>query len=438
MKKSLFAVAAATAFTGAAQAQSSVTVYGILDAGWAGGNQYVQQRTSSSATQSIQRATFSQFQASGGQSTNRLGFRGNEDMGGGLTAKFVFETNINANVTTWAPEIRQAWLGLAKKGLGEARIGTQNTLIWQIAAPMTVGQLNNFTGSVINSSSVGAPLSDAAGTATAGAFTNRAQRTLQVDSERMAGFQAKASYTLNNTNSTQTNNGTTSSSLGYSGGTNNFSGWGVSLDFTGVPKLRVAGAWQQFTGENPYNASQTAVDAGGVPANVSGNSYTTGQPSSCASAAFTFQPLATNGALAASAASNCVNVKDDQGIAAASYDFGILSAYVNYVTRKVTSQQNGNAYLKRTAQEIGVRANITPTISGFASIGNGRFSGYGVNNPTANFTGYQLGTSYMLSKRTNLYAIYGQVGTSSVTPTTSYTSTAQNTNNYGIGARHTF
>jgi len=32
MKKSLFAVAVATAFAGAAQAQSSVTVYGNLDA----------------------------------------------------------------------------------------------------------------------------------------------------------------------------------------------------------------------------------------------------------------------------------------------------------------------------------------------------------------------------------------------------------------------
>ena len=36
MKKSLFAVAAVTAFAGAAQAQSSVTVYGIIDAGFNG------------------------------------------------------------------------------------------------------------------------------------------------------------------------------------------------------------------------------------------------------------------------------------------------------------------------------------------------------------------------------------------------------------------
>jgi len=35
MKKSLFALAAMGAFAGAAQAQSSVTVYGILDVGYA-------------------------------------------------------------------------------------------------------------------------------------------------------------------------------------------------------------------------------------------------------------------------------------------------------------------------------------------------------------------------------------------------------------------
>jgi len=35
MKKSLLALAAMSAFAGAAQAQSSVTVYGIIDAGFA-------------------------------------------------------------------------------------------------------------------------------------------------------------------------------------------------------------------------------------------------------------------------------------------------------------------------------------------------------------------------------------------------------------------
>jgi predicted porin len=48
MKKSLFAIAAVTAFAGAAQAQSSVTVYGIMDMGVAGGN--VRQATSSAVS----------------------------------------------------------------------------------------------------------------------------------------------------------------------------------------------------------------------------------------------------------------------------------------------------------------------------------------------------------------------------------------------------
>ena len=39
MKKSLFALAAVGAFAGAAQAQSSVTVYGILDVGYVGANE---------------------------------------------------------------------------------------------------------------------------------------------------------------------------------------------------------------------------------------------------------------------------------------------------------------------------------------------------------------------------------------------------------------
>jgi predicted porin len=43
MKKSLLAVAAMTAFAGAAQAQSSVTVYGILDVGYIGSNSPQQQ-----------------------------------------------------------------------------------------------------------------------------------------------------------------------------------------------------------------------------------------------------------------------------------------------------------------------------------------------------------------------------------------------------------
>jgi len=404
MKKSLFALAAVGAFAGAAQAQSSVTVYGILDVGYAGANQRIQ--TPAGVTS---KGTASQFQSGGSESTNRIGFRGTEDLGGGTTASFVFESSLNTSTENWSPQIRQGWAGLAQKGLGAVRIGTQNSLIWQLAAPMTVGQLNNITGSVINATNVGAPLATDIVNANSGvAFTNRTQRTLQIDTERMAGFQAKAMYVLNNANTTQTSN--VAPTQGYTGGTNNFNGWGVSLDYTGIPKFRIAGAYQALNADNPYTATAAQV--------ASGAGYTVGTP----------VPTGGNGFAAAG-----TNVRDNQGYAAAMYDFGILTAYVNYVTRHVTSQQTSNVFLKRNAQEIGVRGYVTKTIEGWASVGNGRYNAFGASSPTANIAGFQVGSNYWMSKRTNLYAIYGQTGTTSTTA-----NSAMNTNNYAVGVRHTF
>jgi predicted porin len=405
MKKSLFAIAAVTAFAGAAQAQSSVTVYGILDVGYVGANQ----RAAAPGAATV-KGTSSSFQSQGSESTNRIGFRGTEDLGGGTTANFVFETNLNTSTATWAPAVRQGWAGLTQKGMGAVRIGTQNSLIWQLAAPMTVGQLNNISGSVINATSVNAPITnDNVNGASGVAFTNRTQRTIQIDSERMAGFQAKGMYVMNNINTTQTTTvaaGTTT----ISGGTNNQNGWGLSLDYTGVQKLRVAAAYMALNATNPYTATSAQLNGTGA---YSVNPVT---------------PVAGDGFAAGGA-----NVKDNQMFAAATYDFGILTAYANYVNRKATSQQNSNVYAKRSAQEIGVRSFITPKVEGWASVGNGRYSAYGANAPTANIFGYQVGGNYWLSKRTNLYAIYGQVGTTSTSA-----NSALNTNNYAVGARHTF
>ena len=427
MKKSLFALAAVTAFAGAAQAQSSVTVYGIVDVGYAGGN------ARGSTAAAVNQGTFSMLQASGGLSSNRLGFRGVEDLGGGTSAKFVLESSLQANTDAWTPTWRQAWAGLAQKGLGEARIGTQNSMIWQLASTMTVGQLNNFSGSVINPTSIGGgsgmanPNSadiGASGTRandanSLGGFTNRTQRTLQVESERMAGLQGKAMYVLNNANNNQT--APAGGALGYAGGTNNQNGWGLSLDFNGIKNFRIAAAYQSFNAENPYNltavqaAAGTGTAANGAPAICPGNA-------SNSTNTFTGAPT------------NCANVKDNQAYVAATYNFGILTAYANYINRKATSAIDSNVFVSRTAQEIGVRGNVTKVVEAYASLGNGRYQAFGAAQPTANFTGYQVGTNYLMSKRTTLYAIYGQTGTSSATAN----NLTGNVNNYGMGVRHTF
>ncbi|MDG5974790.1 porin [Hydrogenophaga taeniospiralis CCUG 15921] len=109
MKKTLIALAVLAA-SGAAFAQSSVSLYGIADIA------LVKAKGSSAQL------------ASGGVSTSRLGFKGTEDLGGGLKANFLFEEGID--LTTGALKgngfARQAYVGLAG-GFGEVKLGNVYT-----------------------------------------------------------------------------------------------------------------------------------------------------------------------------------------------------------------------------------------------------------------------------------------------------------------------
>lgn len=79
MKKSLIALAVLAA-SGAAMAQSSVTLFGIVDATYAYG---------SGSTSNKSQLTNS------GYNSSRLGFRGVEDLGGGMSASFWLEAGLN-------------------------------------------------------------------------------------------------------------------------------------------------------------------------------------------------------------------------------------------------------------------------------------------------------------------------------------------------------
>lgn len=114
MKKSLIALAALTAFAGAASAQSSVTLFGIVDAAYA--------HVSNSGGPSATGLTNS------GLNSSRLGFRGIEDMGGGLRAIFWIEGALsnddgNAAGQTWQ---RRSTVALAGN-FGEIRLGRDYT-----------------------------------------------------------------------------------------------------------------------------------------------------------------------------------------------------------------------------------------------------------------------------------------------------------------------
>jgi len=80
MKKSLIALAVLASFAGVASAQSSVTLFGIVDATLAHG--------SGSASNKTQLTN-------SGYNSSRLGFRGTEDLGGGMSASFWLEAGLN-------------------------------------------------------------------------------------------------------------------------------------------------------------------------------------------------------------------------------------------------------------------------------------------------------------------------------------------------------
>jgi predicted porin len=123
---------------GTVQAQSSVTVYGVLDMGYSN----VESKATTGVTTET-KTTGAEGQASG----NRLGFRGVEDLGGGLKANFVLEWSHTPSETGAAVGAtnRQSFVGLSG-AFGEASIGRMNTLHKYIQDNNTFGGPSFTTG----------------------------------------------------------------------------------------------------------------------------------------------------------------------------------------------------------------------------------------------------------------------------------------------------
>jgi predicted porin len=160
MKRSLLALAILGAFAGAASAQSSVTVYGIVDMGIAKQNDGTTGMNggNGAAGAAGNKWTVQQAYAS------RLGFRGIEDLGGGLRAAFNIEhrftpDNGTNNTNSAVPIGAQFWFGRSTVSLqgpfGEVLLGRDYIPAFWIALaadPFTwngVGQmgiLHTFAG----------------------------------------------------------------------------------------------------------------------------------------------------------------------------------------------------------------------------------------------------------------------------------------------------
>jgi predicted porin len=191
MQGKLLAVALLASLPLAASAQSSVTVYGVMDAaiakedtGAAGGK-----RTAIN---------------SGNQSSSRLGFKGTEDLGNGLKAMFNIEAGVALDTGMGDTALfgRRAVVGVAG-AFGSVMIGREYTPIADVAKETDVlGQ--GFYGS--NLSAFGS-----------GKLTRRISNSANYKSNSMGGFKLGAAYATGEAASTGPSGDLMGFSAEYSG-----------------------------------------------------------------------------------------------------------------------------------------------------------------------------------------------------------------------------
>ncbi len=377
MKKLLIASAALAMVAGTAQAQSSVTVYGIVDAGY--------NSLEETAATGAKTTVISAARSNGEAATSRIGFRGTEDLGGGLKANFVLESGIAAD-TALTFGGRAFWAGLEDSKMGSIRVGRQDAFtrtLWlgadQLAAANVVGNVAYDNGTAMAASET----------------TSHTTRHNGVNyiSPRMNGLQVSVGVMQAETETTTTAK------------TGSGSQFGVSY---------VAG---KFTAGVAYAEATTSTNAvaavQAVVASTSGNT--------------------TNGVLG-SAAVAATDVKTKDTAAAATYDLGF--AKVGYIYNKreavnsvdLTTASNTD----RTSHAFSASVPLSAKLTGRVGYGFGEYRTGAATAYNGDFKGMQAALNYDLSKRTMLYGIYGESQRD-----TSATAEVK-AKEYSVGVRHSF
>jgi predicted porin len=392
MKKSLFALVALGAFAGAVHAQSSVTLYGIIDAGILFNN-------NSNGARQWQ-------QSSGVLQGSRWGLRGVEDLGGGLKAIFVLENGFSVSSGAFGQgggEFgRQAFVGLSSDTFGKVTLGRQYDSVVDYTGALATG--SQWAGYI------GAHPGDLDNMNNA----NRVNNAVKYTSPVYGGFQFGGLYSLGGVAGQPGRNQIFSAGAGYNNGP-------LAL---GVGYVNARNPNYSFFGNNP-NAN-TATTTSGL--NMTSPVYR-GYAS-----ANTLEIVAAAGAYSIGAAT-----------------LGLTYSYTRFDAVGSTAGASLNPLnLRGDAVFNNVEANfkyqLTPAL--LAGIAYDYTRGSKVNGQSAaQYHQVNLGVDYFLSKRTDLYAIgvyqhalgYDSTGNRAVASINNITASATpNQVSAQVGIRHKF
>jgi len=350
MKKSLLALAVLGAFAGAASAQSSVTIYGKLDQAYGkaiGTNDKAVQDT---ANQS------------------RIGFRGYEDLGGGLGALFLLEHRFapDTGVATSASTFWQgnSYIGL-KSNFGTVTIGRQYTSSY-------INVRNNidpFNGETL------AALRDIGGAGGAGAGTGpgaigqvRVQDSVKY-THTIAGFTLSADIAEADQVSTT---GATAGTITPILGTDGNKPWSVAFSYANGP------LWAGISYEDPQGTDDNLLNLG---------------------ARYKFGPVALSAGFGTG--HNVNDFKVNSLLLGAVYSIGASDIKLGYAGMRVKTTAPGADWITQNSRVgLGYHYNLSKRTKVFVDVARDKYGAGQLNT-----TGQVVPTSALARSEKNAYDI---------------------------------
>jgi predicted porin len=330
--------------TGMAHAQSSVTLYGLIDESV----QYVNNATPNGG--SVVGLVGGNLQG------NRFGLKGTEDLGGGLKAIFQLENGFDINTGKLGQGGlmfgRQAYVGLTGDTWGTVTLGRQYDPLVDMVQPLTG---DNYFGSTF---------------ATPGDVDNndnsfRVNNAVKYVSPVWSGFQIEGLYALG----------------GVAGSTGSGQTWSGAATYANGPFSLAAG----YLHASNSNSLATRTAAGGW-AGTAGGTFDSAFP-------------ADAGINSAYAFSKAIGIAS----AAVQYVTGPWTANLSYSNAQYKPDANSGF---QTTQKFNVgRVYVGYQLTPAALLGVGYAYTRGTGDATATYNQVSLGGTYSLSKRTDLYTV---------------------------------
>ena len=383
MQKKLIALAIAGLASTGAFAQTNVTIYGVADVGY------------TSVTSSVRGGPDLEFRGltTGVLSGSRLGFKAEEDLGGGLKAGALYEFGTlapdgggasSAGTTSGMGSIRQSYVFLSGSSWGTVQAGRIYT-----AGTNTFGKFDAEGSSFFGA---GSRLNGTAGigsTIDAGSDRSRLNNSVAWLSPNWSGFSGQVQYSWG-----EQGNATV-------GTTNDSRYWGGGIDYTNGP-LAVAFAYNDFS---DYTGQTVGAASRDLNEWIIGGSYDFGMLKLTGSYQdFDGDNMATIGGAAAAGAS----VKGDI------WQIGVIVPVMKAGSVRVTY-----ADLSRDTRATRAAAKTS-----------------------ADADGWSLSYQHAMSKRTTLYVGYTEVsnnrGSTVSVGAAGAPSAGQDSSGYAMGMRHTF